>query len=276
MAADVPAHYAFPHSGEHERRRLDLFARRLDPLTVRRIRLLTLPAGARCLEIGGGQGSIARWLCEHVGPGGHVTATDLETSFLSELRLPNLTVVRHDVRTGEFPESSFDLIHLRAVLMHIADRMAVLRRMASWLAPGGWLLVEEPDFGMWLGDFDPDWAAHPGGWHEAFPSGSPSQGRALLRQIHQLGLTGIGADAELDVVQPGTELAEFYQLSMAATAEALISAGVMSPAGAARLTARPMEPDFLACGFAHIGAWGQRPGAPRARADEEPAPASSA
>jgi hypothetical protein len=144
--------------------------------------------------------------------------------------------------------------------MHIPDRMAALRRMASWLAPGGWLLVEEPDFGMWLGDFDPAWAAHPGAWHEAFPGGSLSQGRALLRQIQQLGLAGIGADAELDIVQPGTALAEFYQLSMAATAEALISAGVMTPAEAARLTGRPMEPDFLACGFTYIGAWGHRPG----------------
>jgi SAM-dependent methyltransferase len=276
MTTDETAQYAFPHSGDSERRRLDLFARRLDPLTVRRIKPLTLPGGARCLEIGGGQGSIARWLCEHVGPGGHVTATDLETGFLSELPPANLTVVRHDVRTDEFPESSFDLIHVRAVLMHIAERMAALRRMASWLAPGGWLLVEEPDFGMWIGDFDPDWAAHPGGWHEAFPSGSLSHGRALLRQIHQPGLAGIGADAELDIVQPGTELAEFYQLSMAATAEALISAGVLTPAEAARLTARPMEPDFLACGFAHIGAWGQRPGAPQARADEERALAPSA
>lgn len=120
------------------------------------------PAGARCLEIGGGGGSIASWLCEHVGPEGHVTATDLQTGFLSELSLANLTVLSHDVRTDEFPEGSFDLIHARAVLMHIADRMAALRRKASWLAPGSWLLVEEPDFGMWLGDFDPAWAAHPG------------------------------------------------------------------------------------------------------------------
>lgn len=155
MAADATAHYAFPHSGDNERRRLDLFARRLDPLTVRRISQLTLPAGARCLEIGGGRGSIASWLCEHVEPDGHVTATDLQTGFLSELPPANLTVMRHDVRTDEFPESSFDLIHVRAVLMHIADRMAVLRRMASWLVPGGWLLVEEPDFGMWLGRLRP-------------------------------------------------------------------------------------------------------------------------
>lgn len=267
MTRSETAQYAFPHSGADERRRLDLLEDRLDPLTIRRISRFTMPAGAHCLEIGGGRGSIARWLCEYVGADGHVTATDLQTEFLSELSLPNLSVLRHDLRTDEFPPSSFDLIHVRAVLMHIAGRMAALRRMVSWLAPGGWLLAEEPDFGMWQGDFDPAWAAHPGAWHEAFPGGSLSQGRALLRQIHHLGLVGIGADAELDVVQPGTALAEFHRLSVVATAEAAISTGVRTAAEAARITARLNEPDFLGCGFAFIGAWGQRPGSSRCPAD---------
>ena len=237
--ADVDGCYAFPHGGADERRRLDLLAARLDPVTRRRIGRLGLAPDVCCLEVGGGRGSIARWLCQDVAPRGQVTATDVQTGFLSELPPPNLTVLRHDVRTDSFPEGSFGLVHVRAVLMHIADRMAVLRRMASWLAPGGWLVAEEADFGMWAADYDPIWAAHPAAWHEAFPHGSLGQGRALLRQIHQLGLAGIGADAELDIVQPGTELAEFYQLSMAALAEPMISAGVMTADEAARLAALP-------------------------------------
>lgn len=147
---DHQGNYAFPHAGANERRRLELFAERLDPLTVRRIKALGLAPGARCLEVGGGRGSIARWLCEYAGPAGRVTATDLDTGFLSELSLPNLDVLRHDVTSDEFPQGSFDLVHVRAVLMHIPDRMAVLRRMVSWLAPGGWLMAEDCDFGMWL------------------------------------------------------------------------------------------------------------------------------
>jgi SAM-dependent methyltransferase len=255
---DVSAEYAFPHTGADERRRLDLFAERLDPLTRRRVGLLGLARGARCLEIGGGRGSVARWLCEYVGPDGHVTATDLETGFLAELSLPNLEVLRYDVRTDEFPPGSFDLVHARAVLMHIPNRMATLRRMVSWLAPGGWLLVEEPDFGMWMGDLDPVWAMHPRTWHEAFPNGSLWQSRAILRQIHRLDLDDIGADAELDIVRPGTALAEFHRLSMAAMAEPLTSGGLRTAGEAARQAARLDEPDFLGCGFARIGAWGRR------------------
>jgi SAM-dependent methyltransferase len=254
----MTAGYAFPHTNAGESRRLDLFAGRLDPVTKRRIGSLGLGPAARCLETGGGRGSIARWLAQDVAPQGQVTATDLDTGFLSRLALPNLTVLRHDVRTDDFPEGSFDLVHVRAVLMHIPGRMPVLQRMASWLAPGGWLVAEEPDFGMWLAGLDPAWAAHPAAWHEAFPNGSLCQGRALLRQIHRLGLADIGADAELDIVLPGTALAEFYQLSMAALAQSLVSAGLLTATEAARLTARLAEPDFIGCGFAHIGAWGRR------------------
>jgi SAM-dependent methyltransferase len=251
--------YAFPHTDADERRRLELLQERLDPITIRRIACLELSDGADCLEIGGGRGSIARHLCELVGPAGRVTATDLETEFLHELSLANLEVLRHDVTTDSFPEASFDLIHARAVLMHLPDRMAILRRMVSWLRPGGWLLVEDADFGMWLADFDPIWSHHPAAHHEAFPNGSLSQGRALLRQIYQLGLERIGADAELDVVQHGTPLCEFYKLSAAAMASRLIASGVMTADEDSEFMTRLDSPDFLACGFAHIGAWGRRP-----------------
>jgi SAM-dependent methyltransferase len=194
-----------------------------------------------------------------VGPGGQVTATDLETDFLEALSLPGLVVLRHDLRTDELPAGPFDLVHARAVLMHVGERMTALRRMVSVLVPGGWLLVEEPDFGMWQADYDPLWSAHPAAWHEAFPQGSPSHGRAMLRQIHRLGLTDIGADAELDIVAPGTPSAEFHALSMAALAEPMVAAGVLSQEEADAMAARPDMPDFLGCGFAHIGVWGRRP-----------------
>jgi hypothetical protein len=92
---DHAGHYAFPHAGANERRRLELFAERLDPLTVRRIKALDLAPGARCLEVGGGRGSIARWLCRYAGPAGRVTATDLEPGFLSELSLPIMCPIVH-------------------------------------------------------------------------------------------------------------------------------------------------------------------------------------
>jgi len=251
--------YAFPHAAADESRRLELFQQRLDPLTIRRVERLAVGPGAACLEIGGGRGSITRWLSERVGPNGTVTATDLQLDFLSAIDAPNVEVLRHDLRTDTFPEGSFDLIHARAVLMHIPDDPEVIRRMVSWLRPGGWLLLEEPDFGMWLGDADPVWATHPHAWHHTFPNGSLSRGRTLLGQVHQLGLVDVGADAELDIIETGTPLAEFYSLSMAAIGPPAVEAGALTVEQAAALIDRPTNPDFLACGFAHIGVWGRRP-----------------
>ena len=251
--------YAFPHAAADESRRLELFQQRLDPLTIRRVERLAVGSGAACLEIGGGRGSITRWFSELVGPNGTVTATDLQLDFLSAIDAPNVEVLRHDVRTDTFPEGSFDLIHARAVLMHIPDDPEIVRRMVSWLRPGGWLLLEEPDFGMWLADADPVWATHPDAWHQTFPNGSLSRGRTLLGQFHQLGLVDVGADAELDIIEAGTPLAEFYSLSMAAIGPPAVEAGALTVEQAAALVDRPNNPDFLACGFAHIGVWGRRP-----------------
>ena len=103
----------------------------------------------------------------------------------------------------------------------------------------------------------------------AFPHATAGESRRLhllaerldpvtKRRIGQLGLADIGADAGLDIVLPGTTLAEFHRLSMAAMSQSLISAGLLTAAEADRLTARLAEPDFMGCGFAHIGAWGRR------------------
>ena len=170
LAVSGAPDYAFPHSGEDESRRLELLEQRLDPLTKRRIGSLEVSKGTRCLEIGGGRGLITRWLSGLVGPTGRVIATDLQMGFLSRIDAPNVEVLRHDIRTDAFPPASFDLIHTRAVLMHISPSVDLLQRIVTWLAPGGWLLLEEPDFGMWIGDADPLWATSPQTTHVAFPN----------------------------------------------------------------------------------------------------------
>jgi hypothetical protein len=101
-------------------------------------------------------------------------------------------------------------------------------------------------------------STHPNAWQQTFPSGSLGRGRSLLGQIHQLGLVDIGADAEMDIIQAGTPLAEFHRLSMAAIGPAAVEAGALTREQADAMIDRPAQPDFLASGFVHIGVWGQR------------------
>ncbi len=78
---------------------------------------------------------------------------------------------------------------------------------------------------MWMGDADPVWATSPHTTQVAFPSMALSQGRSLLRLVHQLGLQDVGADVEIDIIHAGTDLAEFYRLSQAALAGPKVQVG---------------------------------------------------
>jgi hypothetical protein len=92
---------------------------------------------------------------------------------------------------------------------------------------------------MWEGDADPVWSAHPQAARQSFPNLSLAQGRRLLKQIHQLGPVDVGADAEIDIVQPGTPLAEFHPLSMAALGPAAVKADALTAEQVAALVDRP-------------------------------------
>jgi len=56
-----------------------------DGNTIRHIEQRDIGRGCSCLEIGGGGGSIASWLCARVGVAGRVLATDLDPQFLQSL-----------------------------------------------------------------------------------------------------------------------------------------------------------------------------------------------
>ena len=108
--------------------------------------LLGVGPSWRCLEVGGGGGSVAAWLSERVGPDGYVLATDIDPRFLVTLKLSNVEARKHDILNDELPEGSFDLVHARAVLEHLPARQEALRQLVTTLTPGGWLLVEDADF----------------------------------------------------------------------------------------------------------------------------------
>jgi SAM-dependent methyltransferase len=138
--------YVFDNAAESQtRERFAALPRLYDPGTVRHLETLGVDAGWRCLEIGAGGGSVARWLAGRVGATGHVLATDVDTRFLEAAAAPNLEVRRHDVTADPLPEAAFDLVHARLVLVHLPEREAVLARLVGALKPGGWLLLEEFD-----------------------------------------------------------------------------------------------------------------------------------
>jgi SAM-dependent methyltransferase len=115
-----------------------------DGVTDRHVGALGIGPGARCWEVGAGGPAVPRLLAARAGPTGHVLATDLDVSWVD--RVPTAVEVRrHDVAADEPPAGGFDLVHARLVLVHVPERDEALRRMASAVRPGGWLLLEDFD-----------------------------------------------------------------------------------------------------------------------------------
>ncbi len=126
--------------------RLQAIEREFDPASRRRLYATGLTTGWRCLEVGPGAGSLMQWMGERVGPSGHVVALDLSTKFLTVQRPAHIEVQQGDIRTASLPQGSFDLVHARYVLIHLPDYELALSRMLAALKPGGWIVLEEPDF----------------------------------------------------------------------------------------------------------------------------------
>jgi hypothetical protein len=64
---------------------------------------------------------VARWLAGQVGPTGHVVATDIDPRFLADREPAGVEVRRHDITVDPIEEDSYDLVHCRALLIHMRD-----------------------------------------------------------------------------------------------------------------------------------------------------------
>jgi hypothetical protein len=62
---------------------------------------------------------VARWLAGRVGPTGRVVATDIDPRFLAGSELAGVEVRRHDIPRDLLETGHYDLVHCRALLMHL-------------------------------------------------------------------------------------------------------------------------------------------------------------
>ncbi|GHF52282.1 hypothetical protein GCM10010218_37150 [Streptomyces mashuensis] len=129
--------------GHQERTRLGAIQQSADAWTTSLLQGLPMRPSWHCLELGAGAGSVAYWLADRC-PDGQVTAVDIDTRHLDPGRAPHLVVEEADITHPGYRPGTFDLVHARYVLCHLPERDEVLARAAEWLAPGGWLVVEEP------------------------------------------------------------------------------------------------------------------------------------
>jgi SAM-dependent methyltransferase len=258
MSLTTESGYLLDHSWADERRRLELLEDLHDPASARRLESTGVGPGWRCLEVGAGRGSVARWLGERVGPTGSVVAIDLEIDLLEDIDEPNIEVRRADVLEMDLPAGSIDLIHTRAVLSHIPERARAIERMISWLAPGGWLVLEELD---WIASTaaHSSWDAMLSAYDRALPTIDWGCARGLVTELPTAGLHEIRADSEIDAIRGGAPLAEWYALSMLALRDVVIAAGTATEGQIDAQLARLADPAFHGLGFGWTAVCGRRP-----------------
>ncbi len=228
--------YILDNKWEAARKRLTLLEHLFDGATVRNLKRVGVGAGWSCLELGAGAGSIAGWLCQQVGPAGLVLATDLEPHLLESMAAPNLKVERHNVLTDPLPDATFDLIHARALLWFLPDPKTVIRKMVSALKPGGWLLVEEPDYISATPDpsMTPLAAAlSKKGWdallrHFRSRGYDTAMGRSLYHHVLASGLADIEAEGFVSMQLGGTPTARFWRVTFEQVQSDLLAAGLLT------------------------------------------------
>ncbi|MFB7352979.1 class I SAM-dependent methyltransferase [Streptomyces gardneri] len=102
-----------------------------------------LGAGARVLDVGSGTGRPVADLL--VGAGCDVTGIDVSRTMveLARAQVPGARFEQCGVHDFEAPEGSFDAVcaFFPLLVMSRAEVSAALRRMAGWLAPGGYLVT---------------------------------------------------------------------------------------------------------------------------------------
>lgn len=252
--------YTLDNTWEKAHRRLRLLETVYDPGTISRLTALGVGPGWRCMEVAAGAGSIARWLCDRVGQSGTVTAVDLDPRFLELDPHPDLEIVRRDVVADGLPGDGYDLVHVRALLMHLPRPDELIAEMVARLRPGGVLLVEE-------GDFHPMFTSTSDLYRElaqaccdvvAEIGGNWCWGRHLPASLTAAGLTGVVVDTFSPIFPGGGLWSKLVDMTWEQLTPLLADAG-FAPERIAKATSELYDADrwFPACGL--VAASGRRP-----------------
>jgi ubiquinone/menaquinone biosynthesis C-methylase UbiE len=230
--------YLLDNASEKAVPRMDILARLFDATTHRALERAGVASGWRCLEVGGGGGSIARWLAERVKPAGHVLCTDLDTRIIEQGRAAapaNLEVVQHDIAVDPLPAAAFDLIHARLVLIHVIERERALERMVGALKPGGWLVIEDFDTASVIPDSRINRFETPLPTAEAVRKYLTRNqdgyfGRRLYGRFRELGLTQVDAEGRSVMFTKRNGGSDLMRVNFEQIGDAVIAAGLITRA----------------------------------------------
>ena len=143
--------YILGHS-DREIDRLSAQARLIDPITRRFFEDAGISPGMRVLDVGSGAGDVAFLVADIVGDSGEVVGVERAPSALAAAKARAAAQSRRNVffREGDPAEMTFehpfDAVVGRYVLQFQPDPVAMLRKLAVHVRPGGSIVFHEIDW----------------------------------------------------------------------------------------------------------------------------------
>ena len=250
-----------PEQVRQETQRLAHLSTNADTPTFQKLDELGIGPGWRCLEVGAGSGSVARFMAERVGPEGAVISVDVDVRFHAET--PDWVEVRQlDLTTDSLERDAFDLVHARAVLQHLSERETVLDKMVASLRPGGHIAVQDSDWSNFerqpipepfatLSRTSLERSVEERGW-------DPYCGSWLLPALRARGLVECEARGRVWTMRGGQPNAEWYVAGLARSRQTYIDDGTFSAEFIEEAIAQARDPEFAILSPLSIVAWGRR------------------
>jgi SAM-dependent methyltransferase len=253
--------YTLPHELLGERQRLALMSSLLDPVERASIAQLGVRPGWRCLELGCGNGSISQALAERVRPTGHVVASDIDITYVGDLKAPCLEVRRIDILQDEIEEGSYDFVVARALLHHLPPARKALERMVTALKPAGVLLSIEPDM-------LPCTVAEPDSIHafwQRWLKWSEEAGidyfigRKIPAWLDSLDMQDVAGEGHTAQFNGGSVWATYWTETMRELAPSLLTKGYVTEKMLEEFLARYQDPHYWTSVITFTANWGRKP-----------------
>ncbi len=112
---------------------------------ARLLQALQLTPESRVLDAGGGTGRVAQFL----QPARQLVVADLSVGMLRyAMQKPKVQAVAALTERLPFPDNTFDRIVMVDALHHVFEQRRSVEELWRVLAPGGRLVIEEPDFNL--------------------------------------------------------------------------------------------------------------------------------
>src|SRR5687767_3753800 len=251
--------YVFDNAAPQAPARLRALAEVFDPGTIRQLDARGIAEGWRCLEVGGGLGTMTKWLSQRVGPHGSVLTTDIDTRYLDALGLANVEVRHHDVVGDPLPTERFDLSYSRLVLEHVSDPSRALANMMQAVKPGGWVVIE--DFEVPPIEPETDVPRTFLAMREVIAAAGVDQrvGRSLSRRLRSCGLEDVTAEGRVLLWSGRNAGTTLMRLNAEQLRERIFETGLVTPAEYEEDLRRIEDEGFEFRAPTLWTAWGRRP-----------------